>query len=70
MDYDAIAAHFLFGESVNPVRWAGIGFINGEFDSGGIEDDRKARHPDHRSGGVPQGPQDMARDGTGRSCST
>ncbi len=24
---NAIAAHFLFGEGVNPVRWAGIGFI-------------------------------------------
>jgi multidrug transporter EmrE-like cation transporter len=24
---NAIAAHFLFGEGVNAVRWAGIGFI-------------------------------------------
>ena len=24
---NAIAAHFLFGEDVNAVRWAGIGFI-------------------------------------------
>ena len=30
--------------------------------SGGIDPTRKARHPDHRRAGVPQGPQAMARD--------